>query len=290
MATETDTSRDVGFRRSFSAALPENAWLHATLIATVGVIAAPLVLALVFSTQSLYEIYTITNLMPGSEGLSNYVELFTEWNFLTYMVNSFVMASIIVVGKIVFAICAATAIVYYDVPYKDAIFFVILLTLMFPLKIRIVPLFELMAVLDWSNSIWAITIPYLSSATTVFLLRQYFLSIPDSLVETARIDGVGPVKFLLNVVLPMAKGFLVGVGVIRFIGAWNQYLWPLVVINDQSEQVVQVGVRNLQQASQSGFTDWSLIMAGSIVALIPPLLVLIAFHRPLLDTMTMQQQ
>lgn len=290
MATKTERSRRVELYESVSSALPENVRFHLLLLGTVGVIASPLVLAIIFSTQSLYEIYTITDLMPGSEGFSNYAELFTEWNFLTYLANSFIMATIIVVGKLVFSICAATAIVYYDIPYKDAIFFVILMTLMFPLKIRIIPLFELMAVLNWSNSIWAITIPYLSSATTVFLLRQYFLSIPDSFVETARLDGVGPVKFLVYVVLPMAKGFLVGVGVIRFIGAWNQYLWPLVVINDQSEQVVQVGVRNLQQASQSGFTDWSLIMAGSIVALIPPLLVLIVFHRPLLDTMTMQQK
>ncbi|MFC4986703.1 carbohydrate ABC transporter permease [Saliphagus infecundisoli] len=290
MATKTDQTSHVDLYDSFSNAVPKNAGLHALLLFTVGIIATPLILALIFSTQSLYEIYTITDLMPGSEGFSNYVELFTEWNFLTYMINSFIMASIIVTGKIIFSICAATAIVYYDFPYKDAVFFLILMTLMFPLKIRIVPLFELMAVLNWSNSIWAITIPYISSATTVFLLRQYFLSIPDSYVETARLDGVGPLKFLVYVVLPMAKGFLVGVGVIRFIGAWNQYLWPLVVINDQSEQVVQVGVRNLQQAAQSGFTDWSLIMAGSIVALLPPLIILIIFHRPLLDTMTMQQK
>lgn len=290
MATETDQPSHIELYDSFSNALPKDIGLHALLLITVGVIATPLVLAIIFSTQSLIEIYTITDLMPGSEGLDNYFELFAEWNFLTYMTNSFIMATIIVTGKIIFSICAATAIVYYDFPYKDAVFFVILMTLMFPLKIRIVPLFELMAVLNWSNSIWAITIPYISSATTVFLLRQYFLSIPDSYIETARIDGVGPIKFLVYVVLPMAKGFLVGVGVIRFIGAWNQYLWPLVVINDQSEQVVQVGVRNLQQAAQSGFTDWSLIMAGSIVALLPPLLILIVFHRPLLDTMTMQQK
>lgn len=290
MATETDQPSHIELYDSFSNAFPKDIGLHALLLITVGVIATPLVLAIIFSTQSLIEIYTITDLMPGSEGLDNYFELFAEWNFLTYMTNSFIMATIIVTGKIIFSICAATAIVYYDFPYKDAVFFVILMTLMFPLKIRIVPLFELMAVLNWSNSIWAITIPYISSATTVFLLRQYFLSIPDSYIETARIDGVGPIKFLVYVVLPMAKGFLVGVGVIRFIGAWNQYLWPLVVINDQSEQVVQVGVRNLQQAAQSGFTDWSLIMAGSIVALLPPLLILIVFHRPLLDTMTMQQK
>lgn len=263
---------------------------HALLLTIVMVIVTPVILAIIYSTQTINEVLIITNITPGSAGLSNYETALSEWNFSTYMKNSFIMATIIVVGKIVFAIFAATAIVFYDLPYKDAIFFIILLTLMFPLKIRMVPLYNLMVEFGWTNSIWGITIPYLSSATTVFLLRQYFLSIDDSLVETARLDGVGVIKFLLFVILPMAKGFLAGVAVIRFIGAWNQYLWPLIVINDESEQVVQVGIRWLKQAGTGGQTEWALLMAGAVLALLPPLLLIIILHRPLLDTMSLQQK
>lgn len=290
MSTDTPSRLDRGARHVSDILTRDQVTIHGLLLFIVAVVVTPVVFAFIFSTQTLHDVLIIENIVPGSAGFENYVDVLTEWNFLQYMRNSFLMATFIVVGKLVFAIMAATAIVYYDFPYKDAVFFFILLTLMFPLKLRMVPLYDLMATLEWTNTLWAVTVPYLSSATTVFLLRQYFLSIPDPLVENARLDGVGPVRFMVFVVLPMAKAFLAGVAVIRFIGAWNQYLWPLVVINRNEWQVVQVGIRYLRQAGDGAQTEWQLLMAGAIIALVPPLLMLIAMHRPLLNTMTLQSK
>jgi sn-glycerol 3-phosphate transport system permease protein len=266
-------------------------WLvHAGLIGSVAVMSLPLALALVMSTQTTTEVYQVTNVAPGSAGLSNYRTALTEFGLLQYMINSMVMSVVIVIGKVTLSLLAALALVYYRLPYERAVFMFILLTLLLPVPVRIVPLFQLMADLGWANTLLSITGPYIASATAVFLFRQHFLSIPESLVENARLDGVGPLTFLWRVLIPMSKGMIAGVSVITFIYAWNQYLWPLIVISDQSKQVIQVGIGFLQGASQSGLTQWGLIMAGAVIALVPPLVVLYALHRPLLETFAIQQK
>ncbi|WP_435129787.1 carbohydrate ABC transporter permease [Halobaculum sp. D14] len=252
--------------------------------------ALPLILAIFMSTQTPTEVYDISKIGFGSAGLSNYRTALTDYNLMRYMVNSFVMSAVIVVGKVTLSLLAALALVYYRLPYERAIFMFILLTLLIPVPVRIVPLFQLMADLGWANTLLAITGPYIASATAVFLFRQHFLSIPESLVENARLDGVGPLSFLVRVLIPMSKGMIAGVSVITFIYAWNQYLWPLIVISAQKKQVIQVGIKYLQGASQSGLTQWGLIMAGAVIALLPPLFVLYALHRPLLETFAIQQK
>jgi sn-glycerol 3-phosphate transport system permease protein len=292
MAVDTDTdggtvlgdlsSRVVG-------AVEERSLLpHVGLTLAILVMASPLLLAFVMSTQTVPEVYDITNLAVGSDGLSNYVEVLTTYGMTQYMINSLVMSIVVTVGKLAVSLLAALALVYYDFRFKNAIFFLILFTLMFPVPVRIVPLYELVAALGWSNTLLALTGPYLASATAVFLLRQHFMSIPVSLVESARLDDVGPVTFLYRVLVPMSKGMLTGLGVITFIYSWNQYLWPLIVISDQNKQVVQVGMKYLQSVGNAGQTDWGLIMAGAVLALLPPLLALVAFRGPLLETLGLQ--
>lgn len=288
MATETETP-DLE-RIGFEELLDGEHVIHVGLIASIFLMGLPLILAIVMSTQTTTEVYEVTNIGLGSNGVSNYETALTDFNLMRYMVNSFVMAAIIVFGKVVLSLLAALALVYYRLPYERAIFMFILLTLLLPVPVRIVPLFQLMADLGWANTMLSITGPYIASATAVFLFRQHFMSIPTSLVENARLDGVGPITFLVKVLIPMSKGMIAGVSVITFIYAWNQYLWPLIVISDQNKQVIQVGIKFLQGASQSGLTQWGLIMAGAIIALIPPLLVLIALHRPLLETFSLQQK
>jgi sn-glycerol 3-phosphate transport system permease protein len=124
----------------------------------------------------------------------------------------------------------------------------------------------------------------------VFILRQHFLSIPSSIVETAKLDGVGPLRFMLFVLLPMSKGVLVGVSIIMFVYAWNQYLWPLIIIDSEANQVAQVGLQLLQGDVQGGQLSWSLVMAGSTLTLLPPLLLMIVFRKPLLETFSIQQK
>jgi len=291
MATTTETdSTPVDESRTISQRLPDNLAMHVGIILSIVAMAAPLLLAIIMSTQTTSEVYEVTNLGLGSQGLSNYQTVLSEYQFTTYLINSFVMSIIIVVGKVGISLLAALALVYYELPYERAVFMFILLTLLLPVPVRIVPLFQLMADLGWTNTMLALTGPYIASATAVFLFRQHFMSIPSSLVETARMTGIGPAKFLFKVLIPMSKGMIAGVCVITYIYSWNQFLWPLVAVNDKSSQVVQVGISYLQGSAQAGLTPWGLIMAGACIALLPPLVVLIVLHRPLLQTFAVQRK
>ncbi|WP_363465440.1 carbohydrate ABC transporter permease [Halogeometricum borinquense] len=289
MATHTEQTQTTQ-TSALSSLFESDIFVHVALFGSIILVGLPLILAVIMSTQSTNEIYQVTNLGIGSAKLSNYETALTEYNLLQYMINSFVMSVAIVIGKVALSLLAALALVYYRFPFERAVFGFILLTLLVPVPVRIVPLFQLMADLGWADSLIAITGPYIASATAVFLFRQHFMSIPESLVENARLDGVGPLTFLVQVLIPMSKGMIAGVSVITFIYAWNQYLWPLIVISDQSKQVIQVGIKFLQGASQSGLTQWGLIMAGAVIALIPPLAVLLVLHRPLLETFAIQQK
>ena len=291
MTTDTRT-QSIGVAESLSRQLdlPDNLLMHVGVIVSIVLMSLPLFLAMIMSTQTTTEVYQVTNLGIGSQGLGNYERALVDFNFSTYMMNSFIMSVIIVVGKVSLSLLAALALVYYSFPYERAVFMFILLTLLLPVPVRIIPLFQLMADLGWTNTMMALTGPYIASATAVFLFRQHFMSIPSSLVEVAKLDGVGPMEFLFRVLIPMSKGMIAGVCVITYIYSWNQFLWPLVAVTDKSSQVVQVGIRFLQGSAQAGLTQWGLIMAGAVLALLPPLVVLIVLHRPLLKTFAIQQK
>ncbi|KOX95947.1 MULTISPECIES: carbohydrate ABC transporter permease [Halorubrum] len=263
---------------------------HFQLLLLVVAVVFPIAVALAVSTKQSGVVTSVVDLLPGGYAVENYREVLVEYQFGRFMWNSLAMSVVIVVGKLIISVFAAMAIVYYRVPYKDLVFLFILFTLLLPVPVRFIPLFQLMNDLGWSNTILAITVPYLASATTVFILRQHFLSIPTSIVETAKLDGVGPLKFMLFVLLPMSKGVLVGVSIIMFVYAWNQYLWPLIIIDSEANQVAQVGLQLLQGDVQGGQLSWSLVMAGSTLTLLPPLLLMIVFRKPLLETFSIQQK
>jgi sn-glycerol 3-phosphate transport system permease protein len=263
---------------------PGDVAVHLILIGVIAVLFAPIALAALFSTQTVIEIYQIENLSPGGSTVDNYRTLFTEYDFGNLMLNSFIMSFVIVAGKLSFSLLTATALVYYDFPYQRYVFYSILFTLMMPIPVRLVPLYQLFVEWGWTNTFQGLTAPYIASATSVFLFRQRFRSIPASIVETAKMDGIGPIKFLFRVLLPMSKGMVAGIIVIMFISMWNKYLWPLVIISDQSSQVVQVGLRFVQGAAAGGLTQWNLVMAGAVIALVPPLVVLAVARKPLLNT------
>lgn len=264
--------------------------VHALLALSVFLLVLPVLIAAVVSTKETGIVTTPADLVPGSYAYENYRRALVDFNFGQFLLNSFVMAVVIVVGKLLLSLLAALAIVYYRIPYKDFVFLFILFTLMLPVPVRFVPLYELVVNIGWSNTLAAITIPYLASATTVFILRQHFLSISSSMVETAKLDGVGPIKFLVYVLIPMSKGVLVGVSVIMFVYAWNQYLWPLVIIDSESRQVVQVGLSLLEGEAMAGDVAWAMVMSGAVLTLIPPLALLVLFRKPLLQTFTIQQK
>jgi sn-glycerol 3-phosphate transport system permease protein len=259
------------------------------LLTAVVILASPILFAIVVSTQSITQIYDVTNVLPGSEAITNYRTVLVDYNMLRYIFNSFVMAVIVVIAKIALSLLAALALVYYNFRFENLVFMFILFTLMLPVPVRIVPLFELMVDMGWSNTLIGLTGPYIASATAVFLLRQHFRSLPESYAETARLDDVGPIQFLIYVLVPMSRGMITGLVVITFISTWNQYLWPLIVISDNSKQVAQVGLKFLQGAGM-GQTDWGLIMAGAVLTLIPPLCLLVLFRNQLLKTFGFHHQ
>jgi sn-glycerol 3-phosphate transport system permease protein len=268
----------------------EQIGLHLLTAAAVFLLVLPVLIAAIVSTKRTGIVTTVGDLLPGGYAQTNYRRALITLGFWRFMLNSLLMSVVIVVGKLLISLLAALVIVYYRFPYKNAVFMFVLFTLLLPVPVRFVPLYRLVTDLGLGNTFFAITVPYLASATTVFILRQHFLSIPASLVETAKLDDVGPLRFLVSVLIPMSRGVLVGVSVIMFVYAWNQYLWPLVIVNSESLQVAQVGLSLLRGQASTGEVAWSMVMTGSILTLIPPLALLVLFRRPLLETFTIQQK
>lgn len=288
-ATQATSLSDFGLRDGL-ADITDQIGLHILLVITLAVISAPIVLAILFSTQSASQILNIGGIGFGSEAVDNYWTVLTEYGFGRYIMTTAIVAIATAVGKVTVSLLAGLAIVYYDVPFKRGLFLLLLLTLMLPVPVRIVPLYELMIRLGWQDTLLALIVPALASPTALLVLRQKFRSIPSSLVENARLDGVGPIRFLFKVLLPMSRGMIVGLLGIAFIWGWNQYLWPLIVISSEQKQVIQVGISQLQGSVAAGRPLWGLIMSGTVLALVPPLLVMIGLHRPLLKTFNYQTQ
>lgn len=263
----------------------DDLWIHGLLCIIIAVMVLPIVLAAIYSTQSTFQVYDIQNITPGTSLVENYRTVLYEHDFARFMQNSLIMTVVIILGKLTFSLLAATALVYYDFRYQNFVFYAILFTLLMPLPVRIVPLYQLMAEFGWLNTFQGLTAPFIASATAVFLFRQQFRSIPASIVETAKLDGIGPLHFLIYVLIPMSKGMIAGVVAIMFISMWNAYLWPLVAMTERSNQVAQVGLRFIQGTASEGLTEWNLVMAAAMLALIPPLIVLAIARKYLLSTL-----
>jgi sn-glycerol 3-phosphate transport system permease protein len=194
------------------------------------------------------------------------------------MWNSFVMAMIIAVGKIVISLMSAYAIVFFRVPFRSFIFWMIFVTLMLPVEVRIIPTLKVVTDLGMLNTMAGLTIPLIASATATLLFRQFFLTIPDELVEAAKIDNAGPVKFFFDVVLPLSTTTIAALFVILFIYGWNQYLWPLLITTDQSMTTIVIGITKMIDTS-GGPTDWNRVMATAILTLLPPVFVVVLLQK-----------
>jgi sn-glycerol 3-phosphate transport system permease protein len=292
LAAATENARGIAddLREGSLSADADRLGLHLLAAVSIFLLVLPVLIAAIVSTKQSGIVTTVGDLVPGTDAAANYERALFGLGFWRFMVNSFVMSVVVVVGKLLVSLLAALVVVYYRVPYKNLVFLFVLFTLLLPVPVRFVPLYRLVVEMGWNNSFLAITVPYLASATTVFVLRQHFLSIPASLVETAKLDGVGPFRFLVSVLVPMSRGILVGVSVIMFVYAWNQYLWPLIIIDTEGQQVVQVGLNLLRGQASSGEVAWSMVMTGSVLTLLPPLALLVLFRKPLLETFTIQQK
>ncbi len=203
------------------------------------------------------------------------------------LMNSLVMAMMISVGKITISLLSAFAIVYFRFPFRMGFFWMIFITLMLPVEVRILPTYEVVAQLGMLDTYWGLSIPLIASATATFMFRQTFLTVPDELLEAARIDGAGPMRFFFDILLPMSRTNIAALFVILFIYGWNQYLWPLLITTDQSMYTVVMGIKEmLEDAEQT--PAWHIIMMTSLLAMLPPVMVVIfmqnLFVKGLTDT------
>jgi sn-glycerol 3-phosphate transport system permease protein len=259
---------------------------HAVMIFGVLLVAFPVYVTFVASTHTLDRILEVPMpLVPGGELLENYRQALTAGSTKgstaavgTMLVNSTVMALGIALGKIAISIISAFAIVYFRFPLRMAFFWMIFITLMLPVEVRIIPTFKVAADLGILNSYVGLTLPLIASATATFLFRQFFLTVPDELAEAARIDGAGPMRFFWDVLLPLSKTSIAALFVIQFIYGWNQYLWPLLITTDESMYTTVIGIKRMIVGSDAT-NEWNLIMATAMLAMLPPALVILLMQR-----------
>ncbi|MGC9529248.1 MAG: carbohydrate ABC transporter permease [Candidatus Bipolaricaulaceae bacterium] len=264
--------------------------IHAALILAVAVIAFPVVYALITSTLSFSEAFSFPpKLTPGGQFLSNVAEAWARVNMGRLMFNSTLISVVVAVAKIALSIMAAFAYTHFKFRGRALLFPICMVTQMLPLPVRIVPTYDLMQAFGWINSYWALTVPFFASTTGILLFRQFFLTVPRDLSDAARVDGVGPMRYLLQILVPISKTNIAALFVIEFIFMWSQYLWPLIVTTTAEMRVVQIGLKMLL-ASEQIAPEWNIIMAGTVIAMLPPLVVLILFRRSFAQGIAMQSQ
>ena len=268
---------------------------HAILIIGVLIVALPLYITFVASTHTAQEVVQAPMpMLPGSHLIENYKTALLGGSGAgshaavgRMMFVSLVTALLITFGKIAISLLSAFAIVYFRFRFRMVFFWAIFVTLMLPVEVRIGPTYKVVADLGMLNSFAGLTVPLIASATATFLFRQFFLTVPDELVEAARIDGAGPMRFFKDVLLPLSTSSIAALFVIQFIYGWNQYLWPLLVSTEERMYPVVVGIK--QMISDGDATnDWATIMATAMLAMLPPALVVMLmqkwFVKGLVDT------
>lgn len=277
-----------------------NPWLkllsHVVLIVGVALIAFPIYITWVASTHTTDEIVQVPMpLLPGAHMVENYrVALSGERQGTgshasvgRMMVVSFITAMVIAVGKIAISLLSAFAIVYFRFPFRMTVFWAIFVTLMLPVEVRIGPTYQVVADLGMLNSYAGLTVPLIASATATFLFRQFFLTVPDELVEAARVDGAGPMRFFKDILVPLSVTSMAALFVIQFIYGWNQYLWPLLVTTEENMYPVVIGIKQMISGGDAQ-TEWNIVMATAMLAMLPPALVVMLmqkwFVKGLVDT------
>ncbi len=262
---------------------------HFVLMLGVLIIAFPVYITFIASTHTAEEIVQNVpmTLLPGNNLLESY-QLALQGGQTQYgskilpvapmLWVSLVTAMIISVGKIAISLLSAFAIVYFRFPFRNTVFWMIFVTLMLPVEVRILPTYKVVADLGMLNTYAGLTIPLIASATATFLFRQFFLTVPDELVEAARMDGAGPMRFFKDVLLPLSRTSIAALFVIQFIYGWNQYLWPLLMTTNEDMYPVVMGIKRMITGGDAA-TEWNAVMATAILAMLPPALVVILMQR-----------
>jgi sn-glycerol 3-phosphate transport system permease protein len=259
---------------------------HAVLWTGILVMAFPVYLTFIAST---HEPSTIANgqmpLVPGGKLLETYWQTIFVGPTRTsrmpvgaMMVNTLVMALVIAIGKICISIVSAYAVVYFRFPFRRTAFWMIFMTLMLPVEVRIYPTYNVVASLGLLDTFAGLTVPLIASATGTLLFRQFFMTIPDELLEASKIDGAGPVRFFVDTVLPLSRTNIAALFVILFIYGWNQYLWPLLITTRADMQTIVIGIKKMIVTADA-LTEWQIVMATAMLAMIPPVAVVLLMQR-----------
>ncbi len=275
-----------------------NVLSHLVLVLGVLIVAFPVYITFIASTQTAEQIVQNVpmSLLPGDNMLQSYKLALlggqTEYGskippVAPMMMVSMITAMTIALGKIAISLLSAFAVVYFRFPGRTLVFWMIFVTLMLPVEVRILPTYKVVSDLGMLNSYAGLTVPLIASATATFLFRQFFLTVPDELVEAARIDGASPMRFFWDVLLPLSRTSIAALFVIQFIYGWNQYLWPLLITTDESMTPVVLGIKKMISGGDAA-TEWNAVMATAILAMIPPALVVMLmqkwFVKGLVDT------
>jgi sn-glycerol 3-phosphate transport system permease protein len=259
---------------------------HLVLIFGVAIVVFPVYVAFVASTQGSGQFLSgIIPMVPGRHLLDNYRAMLAIGMTQSgapplgpMLFNSLVMALTIAIGKIAISILSAFAIVYFRFPFRVFFFWLIFVTLMLPVEVRIIPTFQVVSDLGMLNSYAGLSIPLIASATATFLFRQFFMTVPEELMEAARVDGAGPMKFFRDILLPLSLTNMAALFVILFIYGWNQYLWPLIITTDPGYYTVVMGIQRMATNADND-PQWNLVMAAVILAALPPVLVIFLMQR-----------
>ena len=254
--------------------------VHALLILCVAVIAFPLYYAFVISTQTVPEVLGRPPLLrPSGHMLENYAAAWQRSHMPRLLLNSAVVAIASALGKIAISMLSAFAIVYFNFRGKSVAFWMIFVTLMLPVEVRIMSTYEVIGSIGWLNSYAGLTIPLMASATATFLFRQFYMTVPNELVEAAQLDGIGPLRFLWAFLLPLSWANIAALFVVLFIFGWNQYLWPLMITNTETMRVVVIGLQDLIPRTGTHVPEWNVMMAAAMMALLPPVAVILFMQR-----------
>jgi sn-glycerol 3-phosphate transport system permease protein len=259
---------------------------HLILWIGVAVIVFPVYLCFVGST---HEQSVIANgqmpVTPGKLFLSTYYKtLFVGTSGTTrepvgqMLINSFIMASVIAIGKIAISIISAYAVVYFRFPFRLAAFWLIFMTLMLPVEVRIYPTYKIASDLNLLDSYAGLTLPLIASATATLFFRQFFMTIPDELIEASKLDNAGPLRFFKDTVLPLSKTNIAALFVILFIYGWNQYLWPLLITTRDDRTTIVIGIKKMIVTADA-LTEWNVVLATAMLAMLPPVLVVLLMQR-----------
>ena len=260
---------------------------HLILILGILAVAFPIWITFVAATQTTERMLEVPlPLLPGGHFWQNLKDVFLSKEFVgttrapvwLSMANSLIMAMIIALGKIGISLLSAFAIVYFRFPGRMLFFWMIFITLMLPVEVRILPTFEVVANLGMLDSYWGLTIPLIASATATFMFRQAFLTVPDELLEAARLDGAGPLKFFWDILLPLSRTNIAALFVILFTYGWNQYLWPLLITTKTEMQTVVISIKQMLEVAEA-VPQWNIIMMTTLLAMLPPIVVVVCMQK-----------